>query len=508
MFSIRVLGPIAVLYGGLMGGSACVGTADDCVLLGECSPPGEGAASSASGSGGAGGSGFDVEPWGEKCGGYARQGASGGGSYESPAGTLQEAIAAASAKGVPSACACAGGTLEGEATIPPGFFVRGDLDCANGWKPTDGRATLKGGPDEIAIRFEPGAGTTTLRGFTVLAGDAALPGGSSIAALAPPVSDVRIEDCELRGGAAAAGVPGEDAPLDPFPSPIASDPGDAACSHPTQTEGGAPHIEKCPSGDPEVEWATLGGKGGGSATSFGFGGEDGQAVPAPPAPLGEGGLSGLSSCALGGTGANGADGEEGMPGESGAPKGALDPIAGWVGLSGLPGMYGTPGQGGGGGGGQKGKPVLPNKPLTCGGAAGGAGGAGGCGGAGGQGGKPGGSSIALVSIGAKVVAVKTLFASGAAGLGGEGGAGQPGAEGGPGGAGGAGAVADGIVLLAACAGGAGGRGGDGGRGGHGQGGHSAGIAFEGDAPIHVDGVTFDVPFETGTGGIAAPTLAF
>lgn len=68
-------------------------------------------------------------------------------------------------------------------------------------------------------------------------------------------------------------------------------------------------------------------------------------------------------------------------------------------------------------------------------------------------------------------------------------------------------VVDGIALLAACAGGQGGRGGDGGRGGPGQGGHSLGVAYEGPAML-VDEVTFDIPFETGTGGIAAPTLAF
>jgi hypothetical protein len=430
----------------------------------------------------------------------------GDGSPEAPLKTLSKALEAAAKIDKP-VYACA--EIFAEAVeVPAGAVLYGGLDCTGDWSsrggsmkttlsppPSDPMALLPADVIGLRLRGASGKSPTRIEDVEVIAGDATLPGGSSIAALAEAEANVKLVRCELTAGRGVAGDKGATptesvGPTDPTDPAIRGQVGNKACSGNAMT------------GNPGGSGATnllcltsIGGIGGTGKEANGEDGTDGQ----PVGTLGQHGTgqpnSGAWSCGVG-TGQSGDNGTEGMPGEGARGDGSKGLLSaqGYMGVAGQPGEPGTPGQGGGGGGAAKGK-------SGCNGASGGGGGAGGCGGLGGLGGQPGGSSIALVSLGASFLFTNVELISGQAGDGGEGGDGQGGGIGGDGGAGGLG-DSTAPSTLKACNGGGGGQGGSGGKGGGGRGGHSVGIAYVGTLPS-LDGVTITTPSAAGMGGLGA-----
>ncbi len=199
----------------------------------------------------------------------------------------------------------------------------------------------------------------------------------------------------------------------------------------------------------------------------------------------------VSSNMVGNAGFPGGDGTGGTGGP-GAAGGIGDLVAGaWSAPAASPGSNGTGGTGGGGG--SSGAYISNNKSNSCTignprgdlGGSGGGGGAGGNGGQGGAAGDNGGASIAIFLgqriAGSHATVLGNLITRGPGGKGGRGGNGGTGGKGGPGGFGGS----AGWPAWCAGVGGPGGRGGDGGPGGGGgggSGGASLGIAaIAGDA---------------------------
>jgi hypothetical protein len=501
--TLTLLGLLVV--GAAVQGVACANTDDDCALIGTACP-GQTPTSTATGGGSQpdGGSLCDQSPKdnpdavSDACGVFAKSGAAAGGtgSMASPVATLVAAVDAAVTQKKRHVYVCVGAFTEA-VTVPAGITLYGGLDCENGWAVTEGKTTLKGMADQIPLTLAGGAGQTRVESFEVVAVDAALPGGSSIAALAQDGSTVHFENTKLTAGNAQKGADGASSGMPVPTAPSMSQGGKTACDSTSTNVGGDQNVNECmPYEDEAVPENSIGGLGGFGFVPNGTAGLAGDASPKPGTPKGEGGAS-QTACLNGGDGKAGADGADGAPGEPGVGPGSLDAVAGWVGASGGDGKKGKPGQGGGGGGGQAGKSGSP----ACAGASGGAGGAGGCGGWGGTGGKAGGSSIALVSINATITMVNVVLSTGKAGDGGTGGVNQVGASGGAGGVGGLGKIVNGTSLAAGCKGGAGGVGGRGGPGGGGAGGHSLGVAFMGQGPT-VDNVTFPMMMSNfGAGGL-------
>ncbi len=378
------------------------------------------------------------------------------GTKSQPVATLAHAIQIASG----SAIYACGEAFAEAITLPAGSTLYGALDCGHGWAYAAATPThLTGAPDTIPARFAAGGGSTQVFDVSIVAQDATVDGGSSIAALAEGGS-VRLTRVALSAGAGKAGVLGA-TPTDNVGS---SDPNDAsvkgangvaACTNGTTTNLGGTAMENalCPS----AGGGPIGGSGGNGAllsgssgdaqpsngqTALGGVGEPNSATPMTCAPAMNGGSFGTTGVA-----GDPGDGATGV-----ASLGTLD-SSGYHGVSGAQAGAGNPGQGGGGGGGAAGK-------VGCAGASGGGGGVGGCGGSGGLGGQAGGSSIALISLGATLRFQDVTMQSAGAGAGGDGGSGEQGGAGGRAGTGGLGAT-----TANACDGGNGGNGGQGGQGG-------------------------------------------
>jgi hypothetical protein len=501
--TLTLLGLFVV--GAAVQGVACANTDDDCALIGTACP-GQTPTTTATGGGNQpdGGSLCDQSPKdnpdavSDTCGVFAKSGAAAGGtgSMQSPVATLAAAVDAAVMQKKRHIYACVGAFTE-IVTVPAGITLYGGLDCENGWAVTEGKTSLKGTPDMVPLTLAGGAGQTRVENFEVVAVDAAMGGGSSIAALAQDGSTVHFENSKLTAGNAQKGADGATSENSAPMAPSMSEAGKAACDSTTMNAGANQNLNDCmPDEDVMLDELSIGGFGGMGLVQNSTPGVGGSADPMPETPAGDGG-SNLVACASGGDGKAGANGADGDPGTAGLGAGSLDAVVGWVGASGGDGKKGKPGQGGGGGRGQAGKTGTP----ACAGASGGAGGAGGCGGWGGTGGKAGGSSIALVSINATITMVNVVLSTGKAGDGGVGGMNQVGASGGLGGGGGAGKTVNGTPLPAGCKGGAGGLGGRGGPGGGGAGGHSLGVAYMGQGPT-VDKVEFAIMTSNfGAGGL-------
>jgi hypothetical protein len=415
----------------------------------------------------------------EDCGVFVSSGGddSWDGTQTTPVRTLAKAFALANG-GAKRVYACAE-TFTEAANMPAGVSLFGGLDCKDGWQHVGAtkKTVITPGADlaavtQIALMLSSGSGTTYLEDVAIIAPDATLPGGSSIAVLVDDSVSATIARCELKAGNGMSGAKGETpsdsvGPDDPNNVNIRGVDGAVACLG--DPAGGNPGG----SGTANAICPTaIGGTGGIGRVASGEKGGDGSPLP-DPNPEGSG---------LGGTGAgavpckSGEDGLLGSSGDSGASASSLEfgtlSASGFSGADGQPGQDGMPGQGGGGGGGAKGKA----NPM-CNGASGGGGGAGGCGGKGGRGGQGGGASIALASVNAEVTLDDVSLTTGSGGGGGEGGDGQTGGAGGVGGLGGLGSG-----TFNACGGGQGGQGGFGGKGGGGRGGVSVGIAHIGNAP--------------------------
>ncbi|HZF49116.1 MAG TPA: PGRS family protein [Polyangiaceae bacterium] len=451
---------------------------------------------SATGGGGAGGDGGpspdcvpnkNADPVRDVCGVFVSIAGddSADGTQKAPVKSLAKAIELAVDAGKP-VYACAE-EFDAVVEVPAGVTIFGGLDCADGWAYVGEttKTTIAGGPDEIALVLLGGKETTRLEDVRVVAADATVAGGSSIAALADGVT-VELARCDLVAGAGMAGENGETpsesvGPADPNDPAIKGTAGAAACMGMGGSNPGGPGTLNA------ICDTSLGGDGGKGLESFGDAGGNGQPLPNPnPTNKGLGGAGDTGSGCE--PGAQGANGTTGMAGAGVMELGTID-ATGYAAPAGGNGSPGSPAQGGGGGGGAKGK-------LNCNGASGGGGGAGGCGGAGGTGGKAGGSSIALISLNATLRYNDVVLRTADGGKGGDGGDGQVGGAGGAGGPGGLG-----MNTLNACDGGKGGQGGFGGKGGGGRGGHSIGIAYVGAEPL-TDGATIEIG-AAGPGGTGA-----
>lgn len=467
-----------------------------------------GSTSSTTGSGGTGGSTVqcDGDPTqdpaivSDDCGVFVSASAADGGTgtKASPFKTFADAAVAGSGKRI---YACAETYNETKAVSFTGGveIYAGFTDCTSttgwSWQATT-FATLNGAPDVPALVLD--GGTSHIQNLNVMAANATVGGGSSIALIVNG-GTLDMPNGALEARIAKAGDPGthvaDDSTLDGEQGANGKNTCDPGATH----AGPKGNTKVCGTGDSST--AGDGGDGGGLTGGVpdpAASGTNGSPPDASQPTKGVGGIGEGQGSPVATTCESGDDGANGAAGSSGAGATGAGSVSsnGYVGNKGVDGGTGKPGQGGGGGGGAKGATSVDcgSGPTPVLGASGGAGGTGGCGGALGGGGNPGGSSIALVSLGATVTLGQVMLTAGVAGEGGKGGDGQSGGQKGPGGGPGAGKG----TASGSCRGGDGGQGGPGGPGGGGQGGHSLGIAYKGVVP---QGGMFAVnPANKGQGG--------
>ncbi|MFO0552741.1 MAG: hypothetical protein U0271_30395 [Polyangiaceae bacterium] len=351
--------------------------------------------------------------------------------------------------------------------------VYGGLDCNTGgdwqWQ-LDQVSTVTGLPDQIALKvLGENQDVGVIAGFDILAADATVPSGSSIAAIFGNVH-YEIRRVSFIAGNGAAGLPGVDG---------ASGQAGIAGANGVSTSGNVlGGVSQCGGGD--------GGRGGyrglNNSVSNGAAGTPGPGL----ALQHNGGLTAFCAglcapCSAGGFGEAGANGADGADCSS---QGFVDDNGFMPALAGN-GSSGSPGSGGGGGGG------AMTIYYT-----GGGGGSGGCGGTGGTAGGSGGSSIAVISLNTVLDFSEVSMQVSNGGDGAAGGAASPFSFGGSGGAAYNGANDN------SCAGGAGGFGGSGGKGGHGAGGHAVLVVYQGSEPV-LTGVDLVTPTPDQAGSVGA-----
>lgn len=396
----------------------------------------------------------------------------GDGTQRAPLGSLAEAIALAPSGG--SVYVCAGDDAHFESIeITRDVELFGQLDCS-----TWGRADAATAWTSSSIPLEILGADVVVRGFTISAVGAEVPGASTIGVFVRSGGALDIAESTIT---VAAGKDAEDAmALPPVQPASGGSPGTGGCVSTGQVPGGDGGSNVC--GGIDVS----GGDGGdGSLSDTGGDGDPGQGQGAS-LPGGDG-QTAAEPCR---PGVPGFPGLEGAAGDGASWRGTLS-ASGFTTSFGAPGMPGAPGRGGSGGGGAK---ICTNN-FT--GPGGGGGGAAGCGGVGGAGGPGGGSSIAIAVLdGSLTIAFTDIFTS-TGGVGGAGADGQPGQQAGdlgfPGG-------------TNACPGARGGSGGAGGPGGGGAGGHSFGIALVRSSLDVLNGVAFSIEVG-GEGGLGGTGVA-
>lgn len=433
----------------------------------------------------------------DACGVFVQADAVGGmeaedGTQAHPYTSLQKAIDKADSKRV---YACGSAPYSEAVTIAAPVEVYGGFECAKGWAwKAEGRSALKGPADAVALTLTKQGEGAKVHGFEITAPSATKKGGSSIAVAVDDIAAALIS-CEVTAGDGMAGEDGV-TPSGTATKGTDAPPPDAlkmnACINGASMAlvGGAPGTLTCEDG---VTAGGLGGKGG--ISGDGEAGADGTPADATKGKGGAGEDS-MNECA---DGTKGKSGDGGIVGNAGILPGALS-LTGLSDTNVTDGKAGSRGFGGGGGGGAKaGLGGLCLGGVDGNGASGGGGGAGGCGGKGGGGGKAGGSSIAIVSLGTKLVLTEVSLATGKGGDGGKGVVGQPGGDFGAGAKGGAGSGG----VNPGCKGGDGGLGGKGGSGGGGRGGHSVGLAYV-SGPSKAPALKGFAGSAVGTGGAAGP----
>lgn len=379
------------------------------------------------------------------------------------------------------------GTVNERVDVPAGVSIFGGFDCTGSEWVYDAlqRGTISPQAPIVDDLFQSslritGSGTTKIEDIDIVAANANIDGGSSIAVIVDK-STVNFTRSNLTSGNGRIGTSGESLIDDMALNGVAGNGGANLCNAGATNPGGAATVKSCTDGSMSV-----GGKGGDGGLvdvvnmnkelAGGDGGDGAPALGAGAKGRGEPEM-GNWTCATVGNGQAGEPGSLGNHGMGGQGNGAIS-ATGYASVNGTAGEFGTPGQGGGGGGGAKGKTNVCNGSTRA-GASGGSGGSGGCGGKGGGAGTGGGASIALISLAAKVTLTDCAIVARDGGGGGAGGTGQ---NGGTGAGGGSGGNKGGGGSVDACAGGLGGDGGNGGHGGGGTGGPALGIAFTGSAP--------------------------
>jgi hypothetical protein len=399
----------------------------------------------------------------------------GKGTQASPYQTLAKAIAEAGGKPV---YACGEGFTEA-LSIASSVTLFGALDCGNGWtyEPSS-KTQLTAGADMIPMTLTSAARGTVVHDFSIVAADASIEGGSSIAVL-DGRADLTLDNVAVLAGMGAAGAPGTAQTQLATP---ASAQGGNGTGDPMCNMGNSIPIPGGASGTNTCNGTMTNGGTGGKGLPISSGDSGGGGLPMMTPSNSGAGQTASASCDVGGQGAQGADG---APGTGARGIGDIS-SAGYQAPVATLGAIGEPGQGGGGGG--AGRACDMNEMFA--GPSGGGGGAGGCGGAPGNPGQSGGSSIGIVALTANLTLTNVTITANDGGASGPGGNGQRGANGGqPGNEGG----------PNACPGGRGGQGGFGGPGGGGAGGHSVGIAIDGGTLPDLGTTTITVT-DGGTGG--------
>lgn len=435
----------------------------------------------------------------DKCGVFVQAGSTGAmedGTQVAPFQTLQKAIDNAGNKRV-YACSSTMKPFAEAVTVAAPVEVYGGFTCDNGWMFKEAtRSVITGVAKKISLTLTDMADGAIVEGFKITSANASGPTGDSSVAVAIAAIDATLDKCDVEAGDGADGVdgvPSTGTATNGMDAPVTDPLINNACINTAALTVGTPGMTTCDDG---LSSGGPGGKGGISGTNGGNGqaGSDGTPMDGMK---GQGG-AGQDTQVLCMSGLSGKDGDPGAAGGAGTALGTLSitGITNTLAANGTDGKPGTKAQGGGGGGGAKSGVFCPGS-VDGNGASGGGGGAGGCGGKGGGAGKAGGSSIAIVSLGTKLILTKVTLKSGQGGTGGDGTTGQNGGGGGVGGKGGAGSSIAG--SKAGCKGGDGGMGGFGGPGGGARGGHSIGLASVGIPTAMPATFTPDMP---GSGGVA------
>ena len=434
----------------------------------------------------------------DACGVFAQSDATGtteDGTQAHPYKTLQKALDSAGTKRV---YACASAPFVEAVTIAASVEMYGGFDCAKGWAwSQDKRSTLNGPANTVALTLAKGADGAKVEGFSITGASPSVmtSGGSSIAVAVDDVT-ATLERCDVKASDAADGSDGQKPPgaaTQGAAALIGAMGATNACF--AAAVGGPPGMTTCDDG---MTSGGVGGAGGVTGTNSGDGqnGADGQPADATKGKGGTG-ADANNDC---NDATKGKSGTAGSAGPGGSAPGLLT-LSGITSTDSTDGLPGTKAQGGGGGGGAKSGTFCMAGAMTVDGvgASGGGGGGGGCGGKGGGGGRAGGSSIAIVSLGTKLVLTDVALA---VGKGGKGGGGVTGQIGGLPGVGANGGASSGTPpSKAGCKGGDGGTGGDGGPGGGGRGGHSIGVAYA-KGPTTAPTVKTFMPGTPGNGGTA------
>ncbi len=500
----RLLAAVVVVGGA--SGAALTGCSDlaaacregDCLGTGASTGSegqGGGAGSSSTGGGGAGGTAtpscdpsMATDAVADSCGVFVSSSlgtdtSQGTGTKARPYATLAKALMALDSNGGNTIYLC-GESFKGSIALPSGISVLGALDCKKGWAYLPSiPSTIAGDANSPALTVT-GVQASALHDLAIVAADATVDGGNSIAMLVDGAT-VELDRVGLVAGMARAGATGTTLGGSGSNGKTGTS-GKSGCTSSAMVVPEAPPTIDCGGGE-----FSDGGYGGSGMVSTAGNGFEGEATPSISNPNGGTGQpSNGGQCT---NGQPGLPGTNGTPGEGASGLGTLDKNLGFVGIAGTNGKTkGHAGQGGGGGGGASGKQSC--QVTTNAGPAGGSGGTGGCGGEPGNGGLAGGSSMALVILSAKVTLAHASLTAKDAGNGGHGSDGQPG---GLGVSGGLGAQA---LTGSSCTGGKGGDGGKGGAGGGGLGGHSLPIAYSGPAPTLDDATVVLTVGAAGKGG--------
>ncbi|MEO8877818.1 MAG: hypothetical protein ABI461_19650, partial [Polyangiaceae bacterium] len=417
---------------------------------------------------------------------------------------LQQAIDTAKAQ-QKRVYACIGDYAE-QITLADGVSIFGDLDCNRNWDVVTAHASLKA-PASPAVHADQIKTATRIDSLDLVAPDATVPGGSSIALIANASPALTIANAAIHAGAGMKGADGvEGTQLSNAGSAPGSDnsnsllapcvgivTGSCISAHAVAPAGGT---NLCMGGPAIVSGP--GGAGGigigdavvtSTATFIEFGNQyymipgilASNGNPQPGNALTAAG--GTKGNVLAATGSAGATGAVGANGASASQIGTIS-SAGFTPVDGSVGTNGQPGQGGGGGAGYD-YVTKSTTNYSVGDAIyfsnGAGGGAGGCPGLAGASGKGGGASIAIIANDSPLTLDTCTVQSSAGGDGGKGTLGSAASGGAPGGADRDACPTANLCLLAYKPhnGGAGGAGGQPGWSGSGAGGSSIGIAFHG-----------------------------
>jgi hypothetical protein len=435
----------------------------------------------------------------DMCGVFVQADATGtaeNGTQASPYHTLEAALKNAGNKRV-YACNSAKMAYAEAVTVSAPVEIYGGFECGAGWVwKAATRSLITGVPTKVSLTLTKSSDGARIEGFKITSASGQSPGTSSVAVATDDITATFVS-CDIEAGDGAdgrAGTPPAGTATAGVDAPVTDPLTISACINPAALTFGAPGMTMCD--DLMTSAGGAGGKGGVTGTNSGNGAPGSDGTPASMAD-GKGG-AGQDTMTLCVAGAAGKEGDPGANGAGGTALGTLS-LAGFINPAGADGTDGKPGlkgQGGGGGGGVKSSSFCPGN-VDGNGASGGGGGGGGCGGLGGAAGTAGGSSIALLSMGTKLVLTNVTLKSGKGGKGGNGAGGQ---NGGALGGGGKGGLASNVAgSKPGCKGGDGGAGGAGGPGGGGRGGHSIGLAVKG-APKGLM-VSF-TPGAAGPGGTA------